>query len=309
MRHIQPNSSRVVSGTLFGTFLVPATLIALAWLAPTAEARIGIPKKVKDVAGKTAEQKAAPQASQAPEEPIVFDDVILELTDERIGAVLSACAGVAKVSATRSPLVEKLNQVDVDRQKLLDKHEEKIRSDRDKRSEVDGCREDGLNAVRDRKYQEYSQRALSDPALRERFMKVAQQYNEAAAKGDSVAIAKAQEAMHSEVLPSKEDSAAVHQACGPKPPLSAEEKKLDALDKEQASLHEQIRAVDERIAAEQTSSKSGFNRAQWGMAVERIQMYLAAKKQKPKDAPRGFSDEEIAAMEKRLEDLKGARCW
>jgi hypothetical protein len=38
-------------------------------------------------------------------------------------------------------------------------------------------------------------------------------------------------------------------------------------------------------------------------------MYLSARKQKPKESPRGFTDEEIAAMEKRLEDLKGAACW
>jgi len=45
------------------------------------------------------------------------------------------------------------------------------------------------------------------------------------------------------------------------------------------------------------------------MAVERIQMYLNAKKQKGKDASRGFSDAEIHAMEKHLEELNHASCW
>lgn len=290
--------------------IVPSALISLALFASDADARIGIPKKVKDVAGKTAEQKAAPQASQAaPEEPVVFDEVILELTEERIATILDACVRVAKVSAARPPLVEQVDQVGAERQKLLDKHEGKMIESRNKRSEVDLCRADGYNGVRDRKTQEYAQRALSDPALREKYAKIAQQYNAAAMAGDSVAIQKAQEAMHGEILPSKEDSAKVNQECGPMPPLSAEEKKLDALDKELASLHEQIRAVDEKVAAEQASAKSGLNREQFGMARERIEMYLSARKQKPKESPRGFTDEEIAAMEKRLEDLKGAACW
>jgi hypothetical protein len=308
MRRILPASIRAGTGPHHRLVLALSALMALTLVAPAAGARIGIPKKVKDVAGKTVEQKAAPQTSQA-EEPIVFDEVILELTEDRIAGILAACARVEKVSAARPPLVEKQAKLDEERQKLLDKHEEKIRKDRERRSEVDACRGDGYSAATDRRYQEYSQRALSDPALRDKFMKVAQQYNAAAASGDTVAIRAAQEAMHAEVLPTKEDSVAVNQECGPKPPISAEETKLEAFDKEQASLHEQLRAVDEKITAEQASSKSGFNRAQWGMAVERIQMYLAAKKQKPKDAPRGFSEEEIAALEKRLEELKGASCW
>ena len=307
-----PSSFHAGSGALAGFLVLPSALIALATFASPAEARIGIPKKVKDVAGKTAEQKAAPQASEAPEEPIVFDDVILELTEARIVSILAACGRVAAVSAARPPLVEKQAKLDEDRQKHLDKYEEKIRKDRDKRSEVDGCREDGYRAATDRRYQEYSQRALSDPALRDKFMKVAQQYNAAAASGDTVAIQAAQAAMHAEILPTKEDTLKVNQECGSKPAISAEEKKLETFDKEQASLNEQIRAVDDKIAAEQTSSKTGMNKAQWGMAVERIQMYLAAKKQKQKsskDSPRGFSEEEIAAMEKHLEELKSASCW
>lgn len=289
--------------------LVPAVLAVFALVPLEAVAGIGIPKKVKDTVSKTAEQKAAPADKAAPEEPVVFDEVVLELTGARIAAVLDACARVAKVSAARPPLVEKADKVGIDRQKHLDKYEEKIRELRNKRSEVDMCRAEGYNNARDRKTQEYAQRALSDPALIEKYKNVAMQYNTAAASGDTVAIRKAQEAMYEEVLPSKEDSAQVVQQCGPMPPVSAEEKKLDALDTEMASLQEQIRAVDEKVAAEQASSKGGLNREQWGMAVERIQMYLSAKSHKPKEAPRGFTDEEIAALEKRLKELKSADCW
>jgi len=285
-----------------------SVLLLLTLAAPASAARIGIPKKVKDTVSKSAEQKASPQA-QAAEEPVVFDDLILELTEERIGAVLAACGRVAAVSAGRPPLVAKLDKANEERSKLYDKYEEKIRNDRNKRDEVDGCRHEGVSAIRDRKMQEYSQRALTDPALRDKYAKLAMQYNAAAAQGDSTAIQTMQDAMAEEVLPSKEDSAKVWKDCGQMPPVSAEEKKLDALDQEIASLNEQIRAIDQKIAAEQSSTKGGFTREQWGMAVERIQMYLNAKKQKGKDASRGFSDAEIHAMEKHLEELNHASCW
>lgn len=298
-----PASLVVRSASLLGSVLLFLTVAS-----DGADAGIGIPKKVKDAVGKSAEQKA-PQQKAAPEEPVVFDDLTLELNEERVAAILAACQRVEKISAGRPPLAVKLDKVSEERQKLLDKNEEKFRELRNKRSDVETCRHDGFQAAQDRKTQEYAQRALTDPALREKYTKVAQEYNAAAMSGDSTAIRKAQEAMYEEVLPSKEDSAKVVQECGPMPPISAEEKKLDALDREIASIHEEIRALDEKIAAEQTSAQGGFTREQWGMAVERIEMFLSVRKQKPKDAPRGFSDEEIEAMEEHLEELKAAHCW
>jgi len=105
-----------------------SVLLLLTLAAPASAARIGIPKKVKDTVSKSAEQKASPQA-QAAEEPVVFDDLILELTEERIGAVLAACGRVAAVSAGRPPLVAKLDKANEERSKLYDKYEEKIRND------------------------------------------------------------------------------------------------------------------------------------------------------------------------------------
>jgi len=61
-----------------------------------------------------------------------------------------------------------------------------------------------------------------DPALRDKYAKLAMQYNAAAAQGDSTAIQTMQDAMAEEVLPSKEDSAKVWKDCGQMPPVSAD---------------------------------------------------------------------------------------
>jgi hypothetical protein len=159
--------------------------------------------------------------------------------------------------------------------------------------------------VQDRKTQEYQQKALTDPAIREKFAKVAMEHNAAAAAGDSAAIQKINAVLYSEILPSKEDSAAVRKGCGPVPSPSAEEKRLDALDKELSSLNEQIRNIDDQVSKEQ----GGLNPQQWGMALERIQMFLSARKHKPSGTPGGFSDGELRAMEKHEDDLKGVLGW
>jgi hypothetical protein len=299
MRRILSTSAPVRLVTLGGSIL-----LLLALVAPRAEARIGIPKKVKDTVSKSAEKKASPQAA---EEPVVFDEVTLELTEARLADILATCSRIQQVSAGRPALVAKLDKANEERSKHLEKYEGKMQSLRDKRSEVESCREEKIGAIRDRKTQEYSQRALSDPALRDKYMKAAAEYNAAAAKGDSTATQKLYEVMYSEMLPTKEDSAKVAQECGPIPPVSPEEKKMDALDKDAAAIQQQLRDLDEQIAAAQASEKGALTREQWGMAVERIQMFLA--QQNSKNAPRGFSEEEIKAMEKRLEDLKKANCW
>lgn len=281
--------------------LLVAALIGLA-LASPANARIGNPiRKVKEKIGKAVEQKAAPdKTADDPAGPPVFDDVTVELTDARIGSILDAFHKAQKVTAARQALVAKRDKVNDDRAKLMDKEEEKIRELRSKRDEVDLCYSDGYHHAQDRKAEEYQNRALSDPALRDKFMKAAQQYNAAAAQGDTTAIRKIHEIILAEIVISREDSAAVRASCGPLPPKSGAEVRLEQLDREIAALDEQIRALDEKVADE----SAGLNRQQWGVALERIQLYVAAKK--AKKAPRAYTEAEIQAIEKRLAEVEEA---
>lgn len=138
---------------------------------------------------------------------------------------------------------------------------------------------------------------------------MAQQYNEAAAKGDSVAIAKSQAAVLEEAVISSEDSAAVRKQCGPMPPLSPPEVKIAGLDREIAARNGEIREIDKKVAEAQ-AEHGGMNEEQFAMATERIQMYLqwknAASKSKSPPVLRGFTQEEVDAMEKRLQELLAA---
>ena len=279
--------------------------LLLALVVSAAEARIGIPRKVKDTVTKSADKKTTPQAS---EEPVVFDDVTLELTEARLAEIMSICERIQKLSSGRPGLVAEVDKANEERSKFREKNDPKMQALRDKRSEIEACRHDAFSEIRDRKTKDYSERALTDPALREKYQKAAMQYNAAAAQGDSVAIQKLNEVMYSEILPSKEDSAGVDRKCGTVPSTSPEEKKLEALDKAVADAQQKVADLDAKIATEVASTKGSMTRGQWAMAVERIQMYLA-KKANSKGDPAGYSDEEIKALDQSLDDLKKANCW
>jgi hypothetical protein len=172
---------------------------------------------------------------------------------------------------------------------------------------VEGCRHDALREMTDRKMQEYSQKALTDPTIREKYTKLAMQYNAAAMSGDSVAIQSAQNAMHAVMLPTRDDSLAVYKKCPPIPGPIPAETQLDAMDKQIASLSEEIRKIDEKVAVAQ-EKQGGMTRDQFWAATERIKMYLSWRQSQSysKSATRGFTSAEIEALEKYLEKLLAA---
>lgn len=286
-----------------------AVAVGLALTSP-ANAGIGNPiKKAKEKLQKATEQKAEPSSAPdaAAQQPVVFDDVVVELTGARLDAIVTAFRKSKEAGAGRPALVEKLNRAADDRAKHLDKHGRAMEQLRNKRGDVEACYQEGYQTAQDRRLEEYKTRALTDPALLQKFQQAAMEHNAAAARGDSAAIQKLQAVMHAEVLPTREDSTKVRQSCGPIPPRSAAEDREDAIEKEIAGLEEQIRTIDERVAEAQ-SKEGGLDRHQWGVALERIEMYLSWMKSSAasKSAPRGFSPGELEALEKRLETLRAA---
>jgi hypothetical protein len=261
---------------------------------------------------KKAKEKAAKAAGMAPEETVnketvVFDGVVVELTGERLERIVATFKAAQAASAGRPALVEKLNKAQDERNKLMEKQGEAIQEIRRKRDDVEACRHDGLLETTNRKMEEYSQKALTDPTIREKFTKIAQQHNAAAMSGDSAAIKSAQDEIAAVVLPTREDTLDVYKKCGPLPPPLPSEVKRDDLDRQVASLFEQIRKIDEKVSEAQ-AAQGGMSREQFGMATERIQMYLDWRQSKSysKSATRGFTSEEIEALEKYLEKLLAA---
>ena len=286
-----------------------ALLLCIIALAAAAPARAGIRdliKKAKDKAAQATGNKDEATAP-APAAKVEFNDVILELTEQRLERIVAAFKAASAASAGRAALAEKRNQVSLERHEVFQKNEEAIRATRGKRDDVEVCYHDGYQEAHDRRTEEYQQKALTDPAIREKFTRAAQEHNAAVARGDSAAIQKVQETVLSVIAPTHEDTLQVRQKCGPIPPRLAAEDKLDALDQQIASLAEQIRAVDEKVSEGQ-AKEGQLDRKQFAMASERIQMYLAWRQSKSysKSATRGFTPAEIEALEKHLEQLREA---
>lgn len=264
----------------------------------------GLAKKAKEKAAKAA---GVEDEAPASDQNVVFDGVVLELTGERLDRVIATFQKSKSVAAERPALADKMDKASMERGSVWDKEGEAVRELQQKRDDVEGCYHDGYNEMTERRMQEYSQNALTDPGIRDKFTRIAQQYNAAAASGDTAAIRAAQTAMHSVILPTREDSVGVRERCGPLPPRSGAEEKLDALDRQIASLAAQIRKIDEKVSEAQAGT-GGMDRQAFAVATERIQMYLAWRKSKSykKSSTRGFTAEEIEAMEKRLEELSAA---
>ena len=275
--------------------------LPLAMAAP-AQAGFGdLVKKAKDKATKKAE---APEEATPGEEEVVFDSMVLELTDQRLGGVINACKKAHAVIEGRKPLVARAEQTNAARGAHLEKHEDKIRDLQNKRGDIESCRQGGYHQMYDRRMKEYADKALTDPTIREKFTRIAAENNAAAMRGDSTAIKRAQDAMLAVMLPTREDTLEVQRKCGPLPPQSAAEATLAQLDADHEAANEKLRDYDKKSTQAQAKD-SGMNEEQFAVALERIRNYLAWRGDK-KYKGRGFSEEEIEAIEKRLAEIKGA---
>lgn len=296
-------------------FRTAATAAALAFItaclvtATPAFAGIGNPlKKLKE----KITEKATPQEEPGEaigDDTVVFDDVVVELTDARLDRIVAAFKAAQVAGTPRPAAVEKLNKAMEERGNLWEKHGEVIMELERKRGDLDVCYHDGYQEAQERKTQEYSQKALSDPAIRDKFMRAAQEHNAAAARGDSTATAKLNAVLYSEMLPTSADSLEIRKKCGQMPPPTPAETKVAALDKEIAAQTEAIRAIDVKIADAQAKELK-MKSEQFAMAMERIQVYMAWKSWKSKNSEtkplRGYTQEELDALEKHLEELRGA---
>ena len=284
---------------------VLGAMIAVLAVAPAARAGIGdLMKKAQDKVTKDAQKKAVDEKPCPPPE---FDAVVVELTNERIKRILAAFEAAGAAGAGRPALVDKLNKLQEDRYKLDEKHGEAIRELQRKRGDIEVCYHDGYQEATSRKMEEYSKRALTDPALLAKYAELAKG-NEAAMKGDTAMQKRILGGMTEEMLPSKEDSAQVRKNCGPLPAKSSAEQQLEALDRQIRTVQDTIAVVDERVAKAQAKT-GGLDPQQWHMALERLQAYSGARKsssQGGKTAVCGYTKPEVEAIEANLPQIKAA---
>lgn len=275
--------------------------------APPARAGLGdLVKKAKDkaaqaVVGKTTSGTPAANAATPPE----FTDELLELTEPRLGHVMKGLEAGNKVLAARAPLVEKRNRLQDEAARLLDQHGKAMDAARAKHDAAERCWSDVLEEKTSARKEQMQATMMNDPAMREKMMALAMEMAEAQAAGDTAAMMKLQRQAEALTGPTREDSLAARQKCGPVPPLHAMDVKVRALRGETAAVEEQIRANDEQSVAAQVKA-SGLEPAQFAMARERLIMWLQAIRSAKSGTPRGFSDGELAAFDARRAEIETA---
>lgn len=300
--------SRTSARSAFRPFLAAALLAAFA-SAPAAPAHAGLGdlvKKAKEKAtqaavGKATGTKAAPagEAGGAP----VFDDVVLELTEPRLGAVLKGLEAGNRVLAGRAPLVQKRDALRNQAGAILDQHGTAMDAAREKHDAAERCWSEVLDEKKSARHDAMQQKMMSDPVLREKMMALAMEMAEAQAAGDTAAMTRLQREAEAMTGPTREDSLAAKAKCGAVPPLHPKDLEVRALRKDADALEEKIRANDEQSVEAQVRA-SALEPGQFAMARERLILWLEAVR--AKRAPRGFSDGELAAFEAKRAELESA---
>ena len=279
----------------------------------------GLVKKAKD---RVVEQQVANQvekrvnpAASNPGAPPKFDDVTLELTNDRVSQIirgLSAGRAVldgANGSPSRATLIAQRDQAANQSADLAQKSSKAIDAYTMKRDESQRCRNDAIHASREKRQQANDQRmkelqakAMSDPAFREKAIAMAQKMAVAQQKGDTAEVHRLMIELNGGAPESDNvDSLAADKACGSLPAQPAamvQSEKLNALAN---TLTESIRQLEQQ-AAETEVKESKLTERQYQMARERIEAYLSAVKYNAE--PGGFSAGERQALGAHRADLE-----
>lgn len=290
---------------------IPFAAVALGLLllaqAPAHAGFGDLVKKAKDKATQAVVKPAQPATASPTEDVPEFDDMTVELTEARVTRLLAAYRAANAASAGRAELAATIDKASQERGALEDKFGPQMQAARAKRDDVNRCLHDAFREEQDRRAEEYSKRAMTDPALRERYMKAAAQYNARAAQGDTTAQQELMKVIMAEVGLSHADSAAILKKCGTPPPPLPAEVRAEELDRQIAAMQDDLRAKDEK-SADALSKESGFDRQQYAMALDRIHIYLDWEKAKSPKAkrPPGFSDAELASLGAHAAELRSA---
>jgi hypothetical protein len=277
---------------------VPA-VAALVLFALPAHAQLGALKKKLDKAtGKEEPQQAA--------QPVVFDQVTLEITQERIEKLTAAKRAVRKFleGPTGPAAYEKqFAALDARQTAIYEKQVDNINAWDEKRQDYERCLDSAFGAIRDRRNSQSMSQPMSDPAAMRKAMEWGQALAAAQQKGDTAAVRKLTEQLGGLKAPTRADSAEAAKHCvyPTQPPLVKEylglKGQLDALGN--------LRQEAESQAGKMEKTMSGMDSRQGAVFCERIKQYVQQLKEKKKHV--GFSDDEVkrlASLEQAIKDLE-----
>lgn len=268
----------------------------------------GLVKKARDKVVENQVEKQIEKRASDPGAPPKFDDVTVELTTERVAQMIKGLTAGRGVLAGREALANRRDVVSTKSADLSSQNNKLISAFREKFYENERCRNDAMResrekrrAVEEKEIKEMQAKAMSDPAIREKWVAIAQKMGEAQARGDMDAVMKLGAELGLKPDNPRPDTLAADKSCGRPPAAPAVLAQIDSLDGIAKELTEQIRKMEEKSAATEVT-QSGLTERQFFMARERIEAYLSSMKYKSQ--PKGFSPAELEALGSRRTDLE-----
>ena len=290
---------RIVS--LRQTAVIAFALSAVAGMPRSASAQLGglIKKKIATVAA------GQEQAMKPAGENVAFDNIILELTAERLGKVITGKQAGKKLATGPNGAIalrEKKDALGEQLSQLRDKNSKVFDAWDTKKDAIRSCRDSVLHLAEKRIAENFQATALSDPDVIQKMTTLGAAIQKAYAQGDTAQARKLTMQTAAMMEPTRADSLVADRKCGSL-------KDAPAVVAQATSLQDQIdQLVDQIRNAEVAASKaeqggSGLNSKQLAMACERIEYYLQRLAAKSRQA--GFTAAELDALKPREADLKG----
>lgn len=235
-------------------------------------------------------------AAQSTGEPVAFDNVVLELTPQRIAKVVAAKNAAKQLaSGPNSPaaLRTKLDADDARQAAIYNKHVGDINDWDQKYRDTQECRDSVLSAIADKNQMD------SNPQFLQKMTELSLAYAQAQAKGDTAEMRRLAAEFQNAKQPTRADSLQAARGCGVASAPAIVQQWLD-IKRGMDSLTVQMGKAEQAILdAEQNGS--GMNARQLAIACERIRIFLEREKAKKKQA--GFTTAELQALEQAIKDL------
>ena len=237
-----------------------------------------------------------------------------QLTEDLLSKVVNGARAADRVLADRDKAQALRETKNKELSALAEKNAPVHQAYNEANSKIMDCRDASLSALEEARSERQDKQIKameSDPAMMGKMQLVAVKYGkamaDATARNDAVALTKLQKDMMKEVLgvdlypDVKKDSVATDAKCGKAPALPAALALEERVRKEVAAADDNIRTLEAK-AVNQGAQASGLEQVRYLQLKERALSIMS--RMKGEGAGVRYSDEEMAAVKLRLDDLE-----
>jgi len=243
-------------------------------------------------------------AAVAADDDVVFDDLMLELTPERLDAVLRGLVAAQAVADGRAGLVAQQRALEAHGEALHAAQGADIDASLARQDSVRACLAAGYRAATDGHARELRAHAQVDAAFAQQMTIFAMERAQAEARGDTAQARRLTEHFTALTAPTPAESLRVEARCGPLPALSPAAAEMDSLRAAGAEIARRVRAMD-AAALPAGAKASGLDENQFTIARDRVAIFLGRTPVGPSHGA-GFSAVERAALSARRAALLAA---